>query len=352
LVLLAFGLWILLQGLQQVVWLIVLVLTAVVFALGVSPIVGWVHQLSLPPRGWHLPKALVAVVVYVFVLGGIGLALVFTVGVLTTEIGGLMQAVPREAEPIRGLLETVEAFLAGEAVEPPWLAQDEGFVGLIQSALGILSEVAGGIFQFALIIILSILLIAEGERGFNYFVSLLAPSQQEEARKLGGGIARRVGRWVMGELALMLAVGVLTTAGLLLIGVPFALLLGITAALLELAPFVGPTLVAIPAALLGFTVSPTMGIVAGVFMIALAQFDAHVLTPLLLGQAVKISPVLVIIAIVAGAAWFGILGALIAVPLAASLQLVFRELVEPYVRARTQPGAIGARKEQGRREAA
>ena len=139
-------------------------------------------------------------------------------------------------------------------------------------------------------------------------------------------ISVKVSAWLGGQLLLGAIIGTTATIGLWLLGVPYFFVLGLIAGIGELIPMVGPILSAIPALIVALTVSPGMALVVGVFFLAQQQFENHLLVPKLMERQVGVSAVTVIIALLIGGSLLGIVGALLAVPTAAVLQVIFDEL--------------------------
>jgi predicted PurR-regulated permease PerM len=144
------------------------------------------------------------------------------------------------------------------------------------------------------------------------------------------GIARdislKVSAWLGGQMVLAAVIGVTATLGLWLMGVPFFFVLGLIAAIGELIPMVGPLLSAIPAVAVALTVSPGLALGVAIFFVLQQQFENHILVPKVMSHQVGVSAVTVIIAILIGGSLLGIVGALLAVPTAAAIQVIFDEL--------------------------
>lgn len=135
-----------------------------------------------------------------------------------------------------------------------------------------------------------------------------------------------LGGYVRGQIILGFAVGLASLAGLLLLRVPNALPLAVIAGLLEFVPFVGPIGAAIPAVLMGLTVSPLVALLVGVWYLIIQQVEGSYLVPRIMGNSVSLHPLIVLIAIFAGFQLNGVVGALLAVPLAGIMQIVLRHL--------------------------
>lgn len=142
---------------------------------------------------------------------------------------------------------------------------------------------------------------------------------------------RAVGGYLRGQILITIILGILIWIGLTLSGVPLALAISFLAAVFNLVPYLGPVVGTLPAVLLGLTVSPLTALLALIVFIVANQIEAHLLSPLILGRSTDIHPVTVLISILIGIGFLGILGAFVAVPIAALIKVVLEEylLVRP-----------------------
>ena len=215
----------------------------------------------------------------------------------------------------------------------------------LASRLGVLVNILGPVFTVAVSAVLTLLMALQMSLASNqisgWYPDLIPPAYKGEYSAL---FERTVNIWVSflrGQITLMLIIGVAVWLGNLVLGVPFALLLGIIAGLLELIPNVGPTLAAIPAVLLalilGSTYLPIDNLLLALLVIGLyvlIQFlENQFIVPYLMGDAVNLPPLIILIGTIAGATAFGILGALLAAPVIATGNLIFRfvyrKILEP-----------------------
>ena len=140
-------------------------------------------------------------------------------------------------------------------------------------------------------------------------------------------IERKLGAWVIGQLALAVIVGVITYIGLTLLGVEFALSLSIIAGIFEIVPIIGPIISAIPAVLVALTMSPMMALlVAGLFFVV-QQLENNIFVPIVMRRAVGIPPIVTILALTIGGKLAGVAGIMLAVPLVVAMQVIFQSLV-------------------------
>jgi predicted PurR-regulated permease PerM len=182
------------------------------------------------------------------------------------------------------------------------------------------------------IIFLTFFMVLEGPSWVERFYSLLPAHSEERWRAVGRDIYRTVGGYVTGNLLISLIAGVLTSLVLIALGVPYAVALGLVVAILDLIPLAGATIAAIIIGTVAFLHSIVAGIVVIVFFILYQQLENHVLQPVVYNRTVKLSPLIILISVLIGAEVAGILGALGAIPVAGSIQVI----VVDYLRVRRE----------------
>ena len=204
--------------------------------------------------------------------------------------------------------------------------------GRIGNAAGVLSDVSLGlvnsIFALVTILILSVFLVGSGRGWINAGLSMRPPAQAERLRRTAERISAAIGAYVAGALAQAIVAGVTTYVVLLVLGVPFAGPLAVLVALFDLIPLVGATIGAVLVAIVTlFSDFPTDTIVWVIWAIVYQQIENTVIQPQIQKRAVNIHPFVVLVAVLFGSTLFGVLGALLAIPLAASLQIIIREFL-------------------------
>ena len=180
-------------------------------------------------------------------------------------------------------------------------------------------------------------MLLEGPAWVERFYSLLPEEKQPRWRKVGRDIYRTIGGYVTGNLAISLIAGIVSTAVLLGLGVPFAIALGLLVAILDLIPLAGATIAAILVSTVAFLDSTTSGVIVLIFFVVYQQLENHVLQPVVYGRTVQLSPLVVLIAVLIGAELAGVIGALAAIPVAGSFQVIFVDWLQ-YRRARLGKG--------------
>ena len=168
--------------------------------------------------------------------------------------------------------------------------------------------------------------LVEHARLQRYGLSFLPAPRRAGARDAWNEIETRLGLWVRGQLILMAAIGVATGIAYTLLDLPGAVLLGLIAALTEAIPIVGPLLGAIPAILVAATVSPDLALIVAAIYLVLQFVEGTVLVPMVMRSTIGISPLFVLVSLLIGSAAGGIVGAFLAVPIAAAFEIVGQRL--------------------------
>lgn len=238
-------------------------------------------------------------------------------------------------------------------LRPAALARSVG--ALVDSVAGILkpppppdpdtvAEVGTAVAEgaIALVTLLTIVFfwLVEHARLQRYTLAFVSADRRAGARDAWNEIETRLGLWVRGQLILMGAMGVATGITYTVLGLPGALLLALIAALTEAIPMVGPLLGAIPAVLVAATVSPELAVIVAIVYLVLQFLEGSVLVPMVMRNTVGISPLLVFVSLLVGGAVGGLLGAFLAVPIAASVEIVLSRLQARETRVAQDPASI------------
>jgi predicted PurR-regulated permease PerM len=195
--------------------------------------------------------------------------------------------------------------------------------GLSGTALAVAKGIINAVLATVTIAFMTFFMLLEGRNWIDSFFALLKPESRERWRAVGHDIYRTVGGYVSGNLLISLIAGGSTAIVLAIMGVPYAIALGLIVGILDLIPLAGATIAAIIVGAVAFLHSVPAGIVVIAFFIVYQQVENHVLQPVVYGRTVQLSPLAVLISVLIGAELAGVLGALGAIPVAGSLQVVF-----------------------------
>jgi len=186
----------------------------------------------------------------------------------------------------------------------------------------------GGIFSAILVLVISFYLVVE-EDGIDKFVKAIFPREiQSQSMRIIRKVENKLGRWFVGQVTLGFIIGFLSFIGLYLIGVPYALVLAIIAGLLELVPYIGPILSAIPAVIIAFTVSPTIAAMTFVLYFFIQEFENYLIVPKVMEKSVGLHPIIIIIAAIIGGQLGGIIGMILAIPITTIISIIIEDIAE------------------------
>jgi len=186
------------------------------------------------------------------------------------------------------------------------------------------------------IFVLAYLMVLQGPKIVDGFLSLYDEDTAQRISRVGADCARTITGYLSGNLLISVLCGVLTYAMLVITRVPFAAPIALFVAIADLIPLIGATLGAVVAAAAAFLQSLPVGIAVVVFFIVYQQLENHLLQPVIYARTVKLNPLAVVLAILIAVELAGILGALIAIPVAAMIQIVVRDVWDHH-RGRPKP---------------
>ena len=300
-------------------------LLTILFSIILSAPVNYLHRRGLG-RTWGMLAVIAAfaVVLYLF-----GLAVVPAVEAQSYQ---LVAAFPALVEEALALFNRVQGFfglgarvsLNGESFSE--LGQQVLTGGAVSTAAGVGLTVATAVSLGLVVLIATIYMVIRPEPWVEGFISLFPAGWRQRTREVLWELYHTVQRWFIGQLAAMTFIGVFWAVSLSVIGVPFALLLGIFSGLISFIPYLGATISVVLPVLLALISEPFTVVYVILAFVVIQQIEGNILQPLLMSRAVDLHPALVIFAILTMGTLFGIVGVFVAVPLVAVLQVLVREL--------------------------
>lgn len=298
--------------------LVLIILTSVVIASAIEPATRWFAK-------YKVPRILSVLLVYICAFVAIFSFLYVFIPPLFVDVTELSLSIPKDTSTLPILdkfgpiSDITSGFFPGLSLENMFNDLRNVLAEFSTGTFTTASTVFGGAFSSILILVLSFYLAAS-EKGIENFLRIIVPLQYESyVVGLWNRSQYKIGQWMKGQLLLGLIVGVLVYLGLTILGVKYALVLAILAALFELIPIFGPVLSAIPAVMLAFTVSPTVGVMTIGLYVIIQQFENHLIYPLVVKKIIGVPAIIVIIALIIGGQLAGFLGLILAVPLATVL---------------------------------
>ena len=298
---------------------------ALFLALALNPAVEFFQSRGLK-RHWAV------LAVYIAALVVLALLVLVLIPPLVSQLTTLINAAPDFVAKLRqgtgpaGVLE--RKYLIVERVQAATNGLDlTKWSGAAASGLEVIKRIATSLVGVILIAFLTLFMLLEGPDWRRRLTALLPDSNRGSIERIGSGIYKAVGGFVTGNLLASLLAGLVATVLLLATGVPFALPLGVFVVVLELVPYLGPAVATVVLTLIGLTQGVIPGLVILGVLVGYHLLEGHTLRPLIYGRALKLSPLVVIIAILLGTEMAGILGALLAMPVAGAIQVTIDELL-------------------------
>lgn len=322
---------------------------AIILGILIKPAVRWLQE-----RG--VPRIVAALLVYALIFLPLLILIWFTVPILFEQTAHVTDSLAEIYGRIHQRLLGSTSFLVrriaatlpadiglGAAAPAPTNGESEAQTQAASLAMLWTSstQVLHSLLAILTTLVLTFYWTVESERLQKTFLLLIPASQRQGLQELGQAIEEKLSRYLTGQLILCLVIGGLSFIVYLMLGLPNALLLAFFAGLMEAVPNVGPILGAVPALLIAFSISPTaaVGVLVGSGIIQL--LENYLLVPRIMGQAMGVRPLVILLAWLAFSSFFGVAGAIVAIPLAVVLQLVVE-------RAVLKPGVLEERSTRGR----
>jgi len=305
--------------------ILVLVVVAAFLAAGLNPVVEWLGTRGLK-RSWSV------LVVILIVLAAIALFLVALVPVITDQVRAIIDNAPgwferlQENRTVQQLEERFDLIQRAQEFVEKGSFGSQVFGGVVGVGMAVLSAVANAF----IVIVLMLYFLASLHTIKNAAYRLAPASRRDRVANLGDRIIGNVGAYVSGAFIVGLCAGLSSLIFLMIVGLgEYAVALAAVVALLDVIPMIGATIGAVIVTAIGFATDPKIGIACLIFYVIYQQVENYVIYPKVMSRSVDIPGSLIVIAALIGAALLGVVGALLAIPTAAAVLMVVREVVAP-----------------------
>lgn len=299
-----------------------------IFAMGISPLVRIIERQKVVRIGNRLPRWLAILLIYAAIIGALVALGMAIVPPLIDQAEQLWRALPEKFDQAQQFLMRIGILQRPVTLSAAVQQAPTGEAGNVATTIfGYVRNVVGGLFGIITILLLAFYMLVESRELMSFFVRLFPVEQRRRVATISKDVTEKVSAWLGGQLLLSLIIGVTSAIGLWAMGVPYFYVLALISAIGEFIPMVGPILSAIPAILVAATVSPGLALGVALFFIIQQQVENTVLVPKIMGRSVGLSAVTVILALGIGSQLMGVVGAILSVPTAAILQVLFEELV-------------------------
>jgi len=296
--------------------IIILIFLAVIVVAALLKPVEWLHSRKVP-------RTLAVIITYLALILIISGIVSVMIPPLVTQTGELIKNLP-------SIIGTINDFFVFNKIP---VNDVSNVIGNQLNTAGsnivsITTKIFSSIFLVVTLLALSFYMLLE----WNVFVRLISSPfsghQEKRVANIVTKVEKGLGSWVRGQLTLSLIIGVVTYIGLTILGVDYALPLALVAGILEVVPIIGPIISAIPAVLVGLTVSPVLGLAVVALFFIVQQLENHIVVPMIMSKVVGLQPAIVIISVLIGATLGGIAGALLSIPIILVAKIIVKDFLQ------------------------
>ncbi|MGH9153461.1 MAG: AI-2E family transporter, partial [Acidimicrobiales bacterium] len=313
---------------QAVSRILVWILIAGFFAIVLSPPVDFLEHRA------RMRRSVATVLVFLVGLAGVGGLMYAFITPIVDQSQEFVDNFPRyveEAKAGRGPLGgIVQRYDLDRRIEERRADFEEALNDLGRNSVDILRGVGNAVGATLTILVLTVLMLLSGPRMLRSGLGALSPPTARRVRHVAADCARAVTGYVAGNLLISVIAGIASFAFFFVADVPFRTVLALWVAFADLIPLVGATLGAIPAIVVAFLNSTALGIATVVFFVVYQQFENHVLQVTIMAKTVDLNPLVVLVAVLIGVELTGILGALLAIPVAGVVQVLVRDVYDEH----------------------
>ncbi len=288
--------------------LLIILFVAIILMSALTPLVNFFTKLKIP-------KALGIAITYIIIIAVL-------VGILATVLPPLIEQSSKLIVILPPLLSQI--FNIAHIDKSVFQSNLTSFSG---NAFSLTLAVFDNFLTIIFLLVITFYLLLERNNLENR-ISALFVGNEERTRRLITHIQEKLGSWLRGQLILSIIVGVLSYVGLSILNIPYALPLSLMAGIMEVIPVIGPIISSLPAILVALTISPILGLIVAIMYFVIQQLENNLIVPQVMKKAVGLNPLVVILTIAVGSRLFGFAGALLAVPMAAVIQILVTEVIE------------------------
>ncbi|MGN6812931.1 MAG: AI-2E family transporter, partial [Thermomicrobiales bacterium] len=328
--------------LVKVQQIVILFLIGILLASAIEPVVNRLHARGLG-RGQSV------LVVYVLLFIAVGALVAVLVPTVINQVARFFTSAPNLIDDLRHSVQTSQSVFIRD--NGPYLIDEierrvtqadiptERALTLATYLPGVFGYFIQGIITIVTTLMVGFYWITEKAIIKRVFLSFFGVEERRaRVHMIWDDIETKLGGWIRGQLILMAIIGIVASIGYTLLGLKFSLLLGVLAGLFEIIPFFGPWISGVPAVLIALTQSWRLAVAVVVFMVAIQMIEGNVLVPRIMKDSVGLSPLLVVLAVLVGGTLLGPVGSIIAIPIAAAIQVLISDLVRSHQEALAAEG--------------
>ena len=289
----------------------------IIFAIFVSILVMSIfNPLVTRLTNWKIPRFIAVLVTYILILGVFGFSIAWIIPPLVEQTTNFVNNIPYFLNNL-GWTDFVNSNILNSFMSQigslPTQAVKFG-VSVFSNVVSILS-----------VLVLSFYFLLYRSKLNDQLAFVFGEDRKVQVGKIIDEIEMNLGSWARGEIILMFFVGLLIYIGLLILGIPFALPLAIIAGILEIVPVLGPNIAAIPAIVIGLTISPLMALAVAALCFLVQQLENYLLVPRIMEKSVGVNPIITLISLTIGYKMMGIVGIILSIPLFLTIKILVKE---------------------------
>lgn len=288
------------------------------------------HPAARALARFRVPKGITVISLYVLLFGLATLTVGLLLPPLIEQSTELIGSVGKSWATFSGSVQTLKDFSVKYDLTQNFQAGVQSIEAQVgKAATGLfstLADVFGGLVGLIVVLVMAYYMVVQDEEARKIFHNFVPEEYQDMSAAIIKRVEEKISLWLIGQLSLCLIIGVFYYVGLSAIGIESALVLAIFGGFTEFIPYLGPILGAIPVLLLALSDSPIKAVLALGVIILIQQLEGHVIVPKVMQKAVGLNPLVSIVALLVGAKLFGLVGALLAIPVATAMSAVLSEL--------------------------
>ena len=309
-------------------WFLYLISDIILLLFVVLILVSAIYPLADRLEEKKIPRWVSVLFIYTIIVALFSVTIVWLIPPFVRELGQLTKDFPEYWKRVISGLEAIGLYTPESGLQSDLQNSLRSIGSALENAAGgvfsTLSGIFGGIISFVLVLVITFYMVVEKDALRGIVKSIVPATYQPYLIKTFIRLEYKLGRWVQGQLILCLIVGLMVYIGLLILGVKYALILGIFAALTEFVPYLGPIIGSLPTIFVAFSQSPILAVFVIILFIVVQQLENHIIVPKVMQRVTGINPVISIISLLIGGKIAGVLGIVLAIPIVLAIS-VFTE---------------------------
>ena len=301
----------------QIKGILLSLVIAYILMSGFAPLVDWFEKEGVN-------KTVAVLATFILIISVLGLLIFAVIPPLIVQTRELILSLPQYIDNLDRFVQTKNG-LPNITIDDITQFLTQRIDKALTNVLSVILNVFTGFLTFITVAVFSFYLLLERDKIKQNLFIFFPHLSKERVYRLGHKIEEKLGAWLRGQVTLMLLVGAATWLGLTILGIKYALPLAVVAGILEIVPIIGPIISAVPAIIIAFVQNPVLVIAVIILYLVVQQVENYLLVPKVMERAVGLSPLIIIFALLVGGSLLGIIGALLAVPVTAIIQVILED---------------------------